>query len=716
MNSKSIIKTDRAVACMLALFLLIVGVIYSGELYIKHLIDGIAAGAVIDGVHNMFPGDHHEQFYRYSLVYENLIRGRFPYYTGYQYASTDFTEGLIFFPFTAIVGLMSFVFGPILSYNLLLLLSYAFVGLAGFYMVKQITKSPSAGIVAGVFLATVPFRTSFLYGQMVYGVDAVMLPLLIYSIERAKEKQQGRNFFAVGLIMFMTLTANFQMFYWGMLLLTPYFIYVCVGYLRSHDGSWLDKTKPIAWLIPGLIACCVYGLYIYSLMKGSSLKNGQDIAETLFYTPEFYRLFIKFNGNEKNVYLGLTTIFVVPWLLYPLLRARQAMARSPYIPLFFIIFAVGMFLVFGPYFDKSLRVSIYQWMFDHVPGFNGTRTPGRIMAVVVVVYAVLLGFATAHITEFLKTRLTKLFSWTFVIAVVTLVVYDFNYLKPGINIFEKENNAYRAIADKQKKVITLPFQLRSDHYFNSTFLTYALKYDLRLLVGHSSFYPKIVDAQVEKLFSINDGFIERDQWMWLNENDYEYIVVHATDFKPNVKSVVVGALNTSPYVDYVTSDNNVYLYKIRETNGIPKINENENINFNLWGEAIEAMSSKQSAGLKEIHYAYSWYSRELYENQKPFRWMKGVRSIIAIETSSEQKRKITFDYFCPGDDSLKINVHRADGEIIQEKLTNKWTRISINLVEKIDNVFFINLEAKSIFEAPPDTRKFGCQVSDVEVI
>lgn len=657
----TIIKSDRTYVFVFALLLLIVGLFYSGTLFLSHIHEGIAAGVVVDGVHHMLPGDQHEQFYRYSLFYENLIRGRLPYYTGYQYASADFTEGLIFFPFTAVVGLMSFVFGPILSYNLLLLSSYVFVGLAGFYMVRQITKSNAAGIVAGVFLATVPFRTSFLYGQMVYGVDAVMLPLLIYAVERAKETHQRKSFFMIGLVMFLTLTANFQMFYWGMLLLSPYFIYVFIEYLNSGDGSPLAKLKPVAWMLPGLLACLAYGLYVYSLMKGSALQGGQNFAETLFYTPEPHRLFMKFNGNEKNVYLGLTAVFVMPWLLYPLLRSRQAVARSPYISLFFLIFIVGLFLVFGPVIDRALKLPIYQWMFEHIPGFNGTRTPGRIMAVVVVAYAILLGFAAAAIAECLKEKFTKHIAAAFVTAVAFLIVYDFNYVKTGINTFEAENKAYRSIAGVQTKIVTLPFQFNSAHYFNSTFLTYALKYDLRLLTGHSSFYPRAVDTQVENLFTINDGLIEYAQWKWLNDNGYEYVIAHATQFEPNVSSTVIGALNISPYVNYVMSDNGVYLYRIRNAADATPGSGRQQIDFDAWAAAIDAMPSNLPVDGTKIRHAHGWYSREAYPDQKPFRWMRGVESILVLEPGRGNKRSISFDYLCPNHDLLKISVHRGGG-------------------------------------------------------
>lgn len=468
-------------------------------------------------------------------------------------------------------------------------------------------------------------------------------------------------------------------------------------------------------MLPGLLACLAYGLYIYSLIKGSALQGGQDVAETLFYTPELHRLFIKFSGSEKNVYLGVTALFVIPWLLYPLLRYRQIFARSPYIPLFFFIFIVGMFLVFGPIIDRALKLPIYQWMFEHIPGFNGTRTPGRIIAAVVVSYSILLGFAAATIAEGLKEKFTKHIAAAFVIAVAFLIVYDFNYVKPGINIFEKENKAYRSIAGAQTKVVTLPFQFNSAHYFNSTFLTYALKYDLRLLTGHSSFYPKAVDAQVESLFTLNDGFVEHTQWQWLNDNGYEYVIAHATQFEPTVSSTVIGALNISPYVDFVMSDNGVYLYKIRKAVDAQQSSGRQQINFDAWAAAIEAMPSKQSVGATSIRHAYGWYSREAYPDQKPFRWMKGVNSIFVLEPGGGNNRTIIFDYLCPNHDLLRINVHRVGAEVTYEKLINGWTKAIINFNDSANRIEFVTLEAQRLFESPPDTRKFGCQVGDVEV-
>jgi hypothetical protein len=709
-------KSEKIKIILFSLFLLSVGLYYSGWHFVSNINEGISAGVVGGQLLNMSHGDYHAQFYRYSLFFENLSRGYLPYYNGYIFASNNYTEGLIYFPFSAIVGILSFVLGPILSYNLLALFSYVFVGLAGYLMVKQLTKSTAAGLVAGVYLATVPFRTSFLYGQMVYGVDAVLLPLLIYFVERAKNLQQRKYFFLAGLILFFTITSNFQFFYWTIFLMSPYLIISLCEYFKSSQINLnLNlKIKILAWILPGLLGCLAYGIFIYTIIKGSGLKSGQNFEETLFYTPEFYRLFITFNGNEKNIYLGVTALFVVPWLLSPIVRYKKSKTESYYIPLFFLTFIMGILLIFGPRIDQSLKLNIFQWMFENIPGFNGTRTPGRIMAVVTVVYAILLGYAVSAFLESYKNKITRYFSSLIAGLLAITIVWDFNYPQPNIATFEKENKAYDFIAGKQIKIITLPFNEHPAHYHNTLFLTYALKYNLRLLNGHSSFYPTESVNQFEKLFTLNNGFVSYEQWRWLKENNYQYITAHATKNEPNVSPATIANFNISPYVEYVMNDKNVYLYKIRNDLELSMQNDSKEINFKAWAESIVKISNEIDQKNNGIRYQHGWYGREAYLNQRPYRWMKGTESILVLEPHEANWSELSFDYLCPFRDKLNISTHPSGAMIIFEKENHdEWKNINVKLNAVQKQASFIVLSASKIFESPPDTRKFGCMVSDV---
>ncbi|MXN27653.1 YfhO family protein [Delftia sp. CH05] len=702
------INSNRCLLIIYILFLFLIGTLYSGRLFLEHMADGISAGSVGSGLAYMVPGDHHEQFYRYSLFYENLLRGRFPYYTGYQYASHNFTEGLIFFPFTAIVGGLTFFFGPILAYNILVILSYPMVGIAGYLMVNILTKNRVAAIVAGTFLALIPFRTSFLYGQMVYGVDAILLPLLIYFFERARLNNSGKSFFVVGLISFFLITANFQLFYWAAFILWPYFLYGTISIFLKNGGA---SFKKISWIFPGLLCTIIYGLFILSFMKSGVLDNGQKFDETFFYTPEISRLFHRFSGNEKNVYFGVSAIFVLFWFVSPIFRINKQLERSALISIFSFLFLLGFFLIFGPKFDQALQVPIYRWFFENFPGFNGTRTPGRIMSVVSVIYAILLGFCIAQMTSWFSNRgIPKLSPMLGAVACL-VIVWDFYYLSPRVNIFTFENSAYQSIKGSRSKVITLPFQYQSDHYLNSTFLPFALKYDIRLFSGHSSFYPKAVDAQVARIFSLNDGVLSREQWQWIKENDYKYIIAHNTSFQPAVDDIVISALDTSPYLEKTNDDQGVVIYKIRED---VELKKDDGFDISAWHSRITEKVNSGNLKIDTLKYAFGWHSREAYPNQKPFRWINGLRAFVVLPIPKKDQGYFEFEYICPHGNQLGLNLLFGKAKILDNPMADNWRKVQVS-IGRASDFAVLEMHVDHVFKAPPDIRDLGCQVGDVKV-
>jgi hypothetical protein len=695
------------------IFLLAVAIFYSGFDFISNFSSGIAAGATGGGIHKMMPGDHHEQFYRYSLFSTNILRGNWPYYTGYQFASCNFTEGLIFFPFTVIAGCLALIFGNIVAYNLMVILSFISVGLAGYAMVKKFTKSPIAGMVAGTFLATVPFRTSFLYGQMVFGVDIVLFPLFIYFVECAKESNRSIHFFIVGLVAFLITTANFQLCYWFAIIFFPYFIYVTLSYISANKPLCLGKFKSTIWVIPGLTGAAVYLIYIYTLMKGSALGGGQNFDETLFYTPDFKQLFSKYSGNEKNVYLGFSAVFVFAWIFARALFGFgfAGIKREFYMPLFFLIFCIGMFFTFGPKIDSILNISIYRWLFEHVPGFSGTRTPGRIMGINIVAFSIILGFFVANFNMVIAKIINKKYVTILSMLLMGVIVLDFKVINPIINTFDENNKSYLSISGTSSKVLPIPFQLISADYRNSTFLTYALKYNIRILSGHSSIYPSKMDEIARKLFSINDGNFTKNQWEWLKSNNYGYLVAHDTEWLPNVSKTALASLYISPYLEFLSSDNGVHLFRIISSEVTDVVNKG--IDFKKWASKIISLQSANTS-LDPIIFASGWYSREVYPNQKPFRWMQGTESIIAIPINKNQYT-INFEYNSPYSEKLIVNVHGAHHVLVDKNIGNGWSKITLKLSDPQQSVVFIQLNASQLFKAPPDIREFGVQVSDISI-
>lgn len=698
-------KKEYAVKLLLILFLTIVGGFYAGPLFINNITYGIPFSSTADTVIYMQPGDHHEQFYRYSLVYENIKRGYLPYFTGYQYATTEFSEGLIFFPFTLIVGLMSFLFGPILSYNLFALMSFGFVGLGGYLMVKQITKSTMAGFVCGVFLATVPFRTSFLFGQMIYGVDAVLLPLFIYYIERAKELGKVKYFIIASVVLFLILTSNIQNFYWGMLLLMPYIAHALITHFLSASKNRREKIIAITSTLPMLIASLFYVIFIYTIIKDSALSGGQNFMELYNYNPGLKNLFTVFNGNEKNIYFGFTAIIIISVIMiYGI--TNEKFENKQILILFSLIFLFSLFVILGPSVDRLLSIKLYEWVFNNIPGVNGTRTTGRVFAVAVVCYAVILGIVLTLIDRKIRNNGIR-----FVIAGALSmgIVMDFHYTRPGISLPLKNNAVYEHVRDSIDNVLILPFQYESNHHYNSSHLPLALKYNIRMFSGHSSMYPASMINFVERLYTINSGDITREQIEWLLENKYKHIIVHNTAFQPAVGVGVLTALLTSDKIEFIEKDNDIYLFEI-VTNVRIDDADKKNEFYNIAKKIL--LEKEYTINNIYIELLGGWYSREVYEGQDPFRWMRGRESSVLIGFKTENQ-SANFKYKCPDGGNLTIS-SMANNDVLSKALKDGWNEVSIKPNnEKID---VVNLKANKSFEFKPDTRDFGCQVTDFEIL
>jgi len=701
----------------LSLIYLSVGIFYSGKNFMVHITDGIPAGAAGGQVIQMKPGDHHEQFYRYSLVKTNLERGRTPYYSGYQYAgekeSKVFSEGMVFFPFTLINAFLAFLFGDILAYNILLLLSYVYTGLIMYILVYYYTKSWIASFLSSLFLALVPFRTSFLYGEMVYGVDLALIPLALLFFEKATTEYKKIYFFISGLIFFLCMTANFQMFYWFLFITSPYLAYKFFKFLNDNSFSFKDKTTMSILFSIGVFGVLLYAIYILQIMKASVLNSGQSINEVLVYTPDIKNLFQINNGNEKNVNLGLTVLIIIPFLFSKYFSKLENHEEKRKIIFFLIMFFWSYYLCFAPKIDQVTGVGFFQLMFDHIPGFNGTRTTGRIMAVTSVLYAIILGYAIKYIFEILSLTLDKknikhqkLLIQGAVIFISIIMIWNFKYTTPNINLFEKENQAYNKIGFQQNKIITLPFQLQSAHYYNATFLTYALKYDLRLFTGHSSVYPIAIDRIALFLSSLNNGILSEEQWKWLKNNDYKYIVAHNTELQPKVDKFALLLLKRNPNLNFISSDNGIYVFSIND--------QFTKVSNNYFIDDLSFLGINNSKDIN-IFPESGWYPREAPPGQIPFRWMHGTDSYMIIpHAKNYAKSNIIFEYKCPYDD-LTIDILSGKFEEKIDTLSGGWKRMNIKAFN-VKKMTLISLKTKREFYGKgKDPRIFGCMIGDITI-
>lgn len=697
-----------------------IGTFYSGEQFFSNMSTAVPRNPSGGGDEPQFmvPGDHFQQLYRYSLPRHNMKKGRPLYESGYQYNLTSegvaFNEGWMFFPFSLLHSLFAIVFGDVVSYNLIALISFPLVGGAMYLLVFWLTRSHPAALLSSLVLALLPHRTSFLFSEMVYGVDLMWPPLIVLFFEKSIRTLVPCYILVFGVCLLLYATSNFQAFYLFSLFSLPYFVGRSIQVLMEPDFPMASKLRTVGLVLLALLPVLLYLYHIGNLLGASGLSSGQSYIETQFYSPLPINAAQVWSGNEKTVYLGWP-LLTVPILLIvfgvtvSLRRVGVNLPRSDttIFLLSGVVFVISYLFCFGPNLDSILNVNIYRWYFDHIPGANSTRTPGRLMNTAGFYFALFFGFIVHLSIAKWKSKNTKQSFWVWVITVIVaiVIIFDYNYTRPLMVKLEAHNEAYEKIRGTSGIIYTIPTQMEAAHYFNATFLYYAQKYDLHMFTGHSSMYPKEWNRIIRDFLPINSGRFDREMMERFKSRGITHLVAHATSFEPNVGRFVITRLKQSPYLNLIAEANGVYVFHV-------DVNASGVQSLDIERLVADIQLTGQSIG--KFHFLDGWYSREAYPDQRPFRWMHGANANGVVIAGKSILQTMEFAYRCPLQGlGLTIN-----GIIVQTEpadLGRGWKKQVIDLSKYGKRYFYVEFFTRQIFKSPPDSRDFGCIIGDIFV-
>lgn len=698
---------------LVALFFSLIGLWYAGSAFLTHFSDGLPVGAAGGGVGHMLPGDQFEAFYRHVLPYYNLNHGQSLFFSGYQYnlgQDQPFVDGMIYLPFSLLVSALAFVIGPIAAYNLVAILSFGFCAVGAFLLGKEVSGgSRAGGWVAAAIFALLPFRVGFLFGEMFYATDMALIPLLLLLFLRYAQSISWRYAAGFGAVLLALFTANFALAYWFVLFFSPFFVAATV-HLATKNRTQLRIFVPSALaMLPWLILIALYALHVKSVLSGSGLGGGQSLEEVRAFSPQLSDLTSKWNGIERTIYLGLAALMALAGGVVALLKRDF---NTKFVLTWFRIYLAGAFLLIyalalGLTFDDLSGVPLYKAMFKLVPFANGSRTPGRLMAIVGACAAALAAISVAWAVAKLKHKEARYVATAMLVA---LVAVDFKFSNATMTTVNEDNRAYRALSGQQGSVLGLPMQVEADHYLNTDYQYYGLINDLRMVNGHSSTFPRDWDEFYAEVKSLNNGIATRDVLEKLRSRRVRFIAVHATSYEPSVPNFVVSMLNDNPALIRRASDHGVHVYEIADVSKAPKSVSLVDFLTALRGSTPDE-AGKNAPTLFE---AMGWYSREVYAGQRPFRWMSGTSAVVLARPSARQKADdVTFQYKCPipGEElrieggSVKADVTPSDSE--------GWRSVVVDLPDGVSSA--IQLRAPTLYTIPTDERTFGCMISDFSI-
>lgn len=697
-------KSWRVDSLLIAVLFILIGLWYAGGDFCTGFDSALPSAPAGGGTAEMLPGDQFEQFYRHTLPYYNFQRNNSLYYSGYQYSlgeEATFYEGWIFLPFSLLTSLLAVVFGPIAAYNLVALLSFPIVGIFGYMLGREVGDgSRLSGYVAAALLALLPFRVSFLFGEMVYATDFALLPLSLFAFIRFLKTFEWRWSALFFLTMFLLSAANFVLLYWFVLLFGPLFLlgaYRTIFEYRSDVGKWVAL---FASAMPSLLLMAWHLLTVLSLLSSSGLSAGQDISEIRTYSPGIESLFIRWSGNEKTIYLGFAGLLAFfGWLL---VLTRRISVKAPVNRLLMwyciVTFPLSYILALGLTFDDLTGIGLYSLIYEIVPGVRGSRTPGRLMPVVALSAAILIAGACSWIESHIMDRRWRVAAAVFLTYVIAV---DFHFSDARMSTVVGRNNAYAAVSKRgDAAIVAIPFQREADHYLNATFQYFALINNVRLVNGHSSMYPKEWDAFADKFYDhLNRGIATRADLADLGSRGVRYIAVHNTNYPPNVSLQALSSLARNPALRRVSAHQGVTIFEVIDPARAPSLIEQ-----------IEFAEASNTAKLSAPDFTSGWYAKEIYPGQEPFRWMAGVRSVVLLpRPDTEIEDDYVFRYKCPAG-GLTIEP-RGSEIMVTEPDPDGWTTVVVDTHPDGANV--LTFRADNIFTVDTDTRRFGCMVSEI---
>lgn len=420
--------------------------------------------------------------------------------------------------------------GLVLTYNFLVLSSFALSGLTAYWLIQRITGSAAASILGGFVYAFNPqhFEKSL---HHVHLASIQFIPLFVLFLLRSRSEPSRLNIFLAGTFLAVSALCDWNYLVYGFLILLFDW-----AYSHAENRTWFDAR---AWTRAAGIGGCAFALSAFVLvpMIGIGLRHGWGgtaLPGIDTYVADFAGFWMPntnhwlaslvpalqswnagMTGNvwEKTAYLGLANIglAVFIWIRNP----RQA-AYFGWALVFTLVLAMGVRLHFLGSLERFTIPLPYQ-ILDYLPFFKQARNPARIMAFAYLFLAVLTGLAAHAILS--KIRTNGLRAAAFALLAAVLVADFFQVARSSTPV--ELPGYYRVIradydaSEKKFGLLNIPWeQARFSMYQTLHEMPDAQGYMGhklgKPLVGRIPFAPEHLAAQ-QKL---------------LAQNSVKYVVIH----------------------------------------------------------------------------------------------------------------------------------------------------------------------------------------------
>ncbi len=310
---------------------------------------------------------------------------------------------------------LTLFFSEVTTYNLLILFSYPFAGLAVYLIVHHFTQDKAASLLAGFIYILGPYHIYQSYVHLSLAMIA-WLPLYLYAILLWLKDPQPWRAAVSGFLLALVILDNYYYGYLAILLTIFFVVGLLIQIWRRRLSFWTALGQG---LIAGVIAVLiVIPFLIPSFDSGAVAEFSHDIREVFVFRAQWWDFFIppithpavgnlvyettRFelagsNYFERTLYLGYMPLFLVILAVW---RNRKSWLTYFLVALFFI----SIILATAP---TGISAFLHQW-------FAAFRVYSRFGLLSLMTTAILAGLGIASISKGARSPLLHLAFFLFV--------------------------------------------------------------------------------------------------------------------------------------------------------------------------------------------------------------------------------------------------------------------------------------------------------------
>jgi hypothetical protein len=439
---------------------------------VLHLGSHFLAGGA-PGYGEAAPGDHLQTSYRLWLFGHQLGHGHAPWLDPYTFRPESppvvnfeaWPFGIPYWPLTAL--------GPVLAWNVFVLLTYVAAGLLTFAWLRELGLGRGPALAGGLVFAIAPYRAIQSAGHLL-GPISLLLPLALWAFERGRRRGSPAWLgVSVAAIASIPLSGQVHLALGAI----PFFCLYALCRSRARPALLTVAAVVVAGAAAGLLVQHVS-------ISGSISAGGRSLGSVGFYSAEPLDFVTRHerHGSESFVFLGwLAPLLAIAGLAVLIRERRRGLA-----------WALGLGALAPILLALGTHLPSYSWLWHHVEPFRYPRVPERLLPIACLALAGLVAFALS------RARV----AWLVPIAIVLLAL-DLHVRVYGASAADPANAAYAAIG-VPGRLLEVPVFLPEAHY-GSVYMYYDQQARRERPGGYSTVAPHAADTLARDLQRLNCG-------------------------------------------------------------------------------------------------------------------------------------------------------------------------------------------------------------------